>query len=64
MATMGRGTAGKRGIGSGKASEKTSNSKPGSLKGFAKTGGNGMGGNVRKNSPGKGKNAKNMGGKY
>ena len=40
----GRGTKGKRGIGTGKNSQKTSTSKPASLKGYSMTQGNGKGG--------------------
>ena len=44
MKGHGRGTSGKRGLGSGKDSYKTSTSKPASVSGYKKTGGNGMGG--------------------
>lgn len=41
---MGRGTAGKRGIGSGKSGHKTSTSKPASNPGFKTTKGDGKSG--------------------
>ncbi|MFA5996164.1 MAG: hypothetical protein WC790_00355 [Candidatus Paceibacterota bacterium] len=44
-------TSGKRGLGSGADSHKTSLSKPAKLVGFQKTGGDGMGGNVGKAEP-------------
>lgn len=40
----GRGTSGKRGLGSGKNSHQTSTSKPASIKGYKKTQGNGRSG--------------------
>jgi hypothetical protein len=52
----GRGTSGKRGIGTGKSSFKTSTASPAKApSGFKKTGGDGMGGKVK---GGKGGNAK------
>jgi len=51
----GRGTSGKRGLGSGSDSHKSSTSKPASISGFKKTGGNGKGG---KTSGGKAGNVK------
>jgi len=43
----GRGTSGKRGLGSGSDSHKTSTGKPAKLSGYKKTGGDGMGGKVK-----------------
>lgn len=57
----GRNVKGNRGIGSGKSSEKTSNSKPAKLSGYKKTKGDGMGGNKGKVSYSKGRDSKNMG---
>lgn len=59
----GRTVKGKRGIGSGKKSEATSTGKPGSAV-VPKGKGDGLGGKKSGGNPGKGKNAKNMGGKY
>ncbi len=58
--TIGRGVAGKRGIGTGKKSERTSTSKPGSAV-VPKGSGDGLGGKSGKGAkvnPGKGKNSK------
>lgn len=57
----GRTVKGKRGIGSGKSSEKTSSSKPASSV-IGKSKGDGLGGKVKGGNPGKGKNSKAMGG--
>lgn len=55
----GRGTSGKRGLGSGASSYKTSTSKPAkAASGIKKTGGDGMGGKAGSADPGKGKNSK------
>lgn len=60
----GRGTSGKRGIGSGSASHKTSTSKPAKpAAGIKKTGGDGMGGKAGKAEPKIGKKV-GRGGKY
>ncbi len=58
----GRNVKGNRGIGTGKKSECTSNSKPAKgAPGIKKTGGNGMGGRAGSADPGKGRQSKNMG---
>ena len=63
MASIGRGTKGKRGIGTGKKSECVSPSKPGSS-GIPVKGGSGNGGSKGSKMPPKGKMPRNMGGKY
>ncbi len=58
----GRGTSGKRGLGTGKNSHKTSSSKPAKpAAGIKKTSGSGQGGSAGSAAPAKGRDVKNMG---